>query len=107
MAEQKKIQIFDDPDLVVLRNAVAKIRFHLSVYQTKFLLEVLSHLKAKPDARTLTFNIREFNKSFRNSKWTIFLFSQIQLVCFKRTLFYQFIYVAEVLSTISDYTNGL
>jgi Initiator Replication protein len=63
MAEQKNIQIFDDHDLVVLRNPVAKARFHLSVYQTKFLLEVLSHLKSKPEARILSFNIRQFNKS--------------------------------------------
>lgn len=63
MAEQKNIQIFDDQDLVVLRNPVAKARFHLSVYQTKFLLEVLSHLKSKPEARILSFNIRQFNKS--------------------------------------------
>ncbi|MBL7813820.1 MAG: replication initiation protein [Saprospiraceae bacterium] len=63
MADQKKIQIFDDLDLVVLRNPVAKARFHLSVYQTKFLLEVLSHLKSKPEARILSFNIRQFNKS--------------------------------------------
>jgi Initiator Replication protein len=63
MNEQKNIQIFDDLDLVVLRNPVAKARFHLSVYQTKFLLEVLSHLKSKPEARILSFNIRQFNKS--------------------------------------------
>ena len=63
MADQKKIQVFDDLDLVVLRNPVAKARFHLSVYQTKFLLEVLSHLKSKPEARILSFNIRQFNKS--------------------------------------------
>lgn len=63
MAEQKNIQKFDDLDLVVLRNPVAKARFHLSVYQTKFLLEVLSHLKSKPEARILSFNIRQFNKS--------------------------------------------
>ena len=60
---QKNIQVFDDLDLVVLRNPVAKARFHLSVYQTKFLLEVLSHLKSKPGARILSFNIRQFNKS--------------------------------------------
>ena len=63
MAEQKNIQLFDDLDLVVLRNPVAKARFHLSVYQTKFLLEVLAHLKSKPEARILSFNIRQFNKS--------------------------------------------
>lgn len=63
MADKKNIQIFDDLDLVVLRNPVAKARFHLSVYQTKFLLEVLSHLKSKPEARILSFNIRQFNKS--------------------------------------------
>jgi Initiator Replication protein len=63
MATQKNIQVFDDLDLVVLRNPVAKARFHLSVYQTKFLLEVLSHLKSKPEARILSFNIRQFNKS--------------------------------------------
>jgi Initiator Replication protein len=63
MAQQKNIQAFDDLDLVVLRNPVAKARFHLSVYQTKFLLEVLSHLKSKPEARILSFNIRQFNKS--------------------------------------------
>jgi Initiator Replication protein len=56
-------ELFKDTDLVVLRNSVAKIRFHLSVYQTKFLMEVLSHLKAKPDARILSFNIRQFNRS--------------------------------------------
>ena len=63
MAEQKNIRAFDDLDLVVLRNPVAKARFHLSVYQTKFLLEVLAHLKSKPEARILSFNIRQFNKT--------------------------------------------
>jgi hypothetical protein len=66
MAEKKPsrdLQPFDDSDLVVLRNPVAKARFNLSVYQTKFLLEVLSHLKSKPEARIIEFNIRQFNKS--------------------------------------------
>jgi Initiator Replication protein len=66
MAEKpppKNIQAFDDADLVVLRNPVAKARFNLSVYQTKFLLEVLAHLKSKPEARIIEFNIRQFNKS--------------------------------------------
>ncbi len=66
MAEKqppKDIQAFDDTDLVVLRNPVAKARFNLSVYQTKFLLEVLAHLKSKPEARIIEFNIRQFNKS--------------------------------------------
>jgi hypothetical protein len=66
MAEEqspKNIQVFDDADLVVLRNPVAKARFNLSVYQTKFLLEVLAHLKSKPEARIIEFNIRQFNKS--------------------------------------------
>ena len=63
MAEQKYIRAFDDLDLVVLRNPVAKARFHLSVYQTKFLLEVLSHLKSKPEARILSFNIRQFSRT--------------------------------------------
>ncbi len=61
--KMKDIQLFDDPDLIVLRNPVAKARFHLSVYQTKFLLEVLSHLKSKPEARILSFDIRQFNRS--------------------------------------------
>lgn len=56
-------ELFKDPDLVVLRNPVAKARFHLSVYQTKFLLEVFSHLKVKPEARILSFNIRQFNRT--------------------------------------------
>jgi Initiator Replication protein len=59
----RDIQIFDDSDLVVLRNPVAKARFNLSVYQTKFLLEVLAHLKTKPEARIIEFNIRQFNRS--------------------------------------------
>ncbi len=59
----RDLQPFDDSDLVVLRNPVAKARFNLSVYQTKFLLEVLSHLKSKPEARIIEFNIRQFNKS--------------------------------------------
>jgi hypothetical protein len=66
MVEKKPprdIQAFDDSDLVVLRNPVAKARFNLSVYQTKFLLEVLSHLKSKPEARIIEFSIRQFNKS--------------------------------------------
>jgi hypothetical protein len=66
MAEKlppRDLQPFDDSDLVVLRNPVAKARFNLSVYQTKFLLEVLSHLKSKPEARIIEFNIRQFNKS--------------------------------------------
>ena len=61
--KMKEIQLVNDPDLVVLRNPVAKARFHLSVYQTKFLLEVLSHLKSKPEARILTFDIRQFNRT--------------------------------------------
>jgi hypothetical protein len=59
----RDLQIFDDSDLVVLRNPVAKARFNLSVYQTKFLLEVLAHLKTKPEARIIEFNIRQFNRS--------------------------------------------
>jgi hypothetical protein len=61
--KMRDIQAFDDPDLIVLRNPVAKARFHLSVYQTKFLLEVLSHLKSKPEDRILSFDIRQFNRS--------------------------------------------
>ncbi len=53
----------ENPDLVVLRNPVAKARFHLSVYQTKFLLEMLSYLKSRPNDRILEFNIRKFNNS--------------------------------------------
>jgi Initiator Replication protein len=54
---------FHDPELIVLRNPVAKARFNLSVYQTKFLLEVLSYLKSRPDERILEFNIRQFNRN--------------------------------------------
>lgn len=54
---------FSDPDLVVLRNPVARARFHLSVYQTQFLLEVLAYLKSRPNDRTIEFSLREFNKT--------------------------------------------
>ena len=54
---------FNDPDLVVLRNPVARARFHLSVYQTQFLLEVLAYLKSRPNDRTIEFSLREFNKT--------------------------------------------
>jgi hypothetical protein len=59
----KVITPFHDPELIVLRNPVAKARFNLSVYQTKFLLEVLSYLKSRPDERILEFNIRQFNRN--------------------------------------------
>ena len=54
---------FSDPNLVVLRNPVARARFHLSVYQTQFLLEVLAYLKSRPNDRTIEFSLREFNKT--------------------------------------------
>jgi hypothetical protein len=64
MKEETKVLVpFNDPELVVLRNPVARARFNLSVYQMKFLLEVLAYLKNKPDERILEFNIRQFNNS--------------------------------------------
>ena len=40
MSETKAIQTYKNPELVVLRNPVARAKFGLSLVQTKFLFEV-------------------------------------------------------------------
>ncbi len=62
MEDQKprEIKPFQNPELVVLRNPVAKARFGLSLIQQKFLFEVLAFFKSQPDQRVARFNVREY-----------------------------------------------
>lgn len=56
---QKELKPFDNPDLVVLRNPVAKAKFGLSLVQSKILFEVIAFFKSRPHDNFMTLNVRE------------------------------------------------
>ena len=60
MSETTAIQTYKNPDLVVLRNPVARAKFGLSLIQTKFLFEVLAFFKDHPDMRFARFYMRDY-----------------------------------------------
>jgi hypothetical protein len=60
MLEKKEIVPYKDPDLVILRNPVAKAKFGLSLVQTKILFEVIAFFKNNPEARLMRFYIRDY-----------------------------------------------
>ena len=60
MSETKAIQSYKNPELVVLRNPVARAKFGLSLVQTKFLFEVLAFFKDHPEARFARFYVRDY-----------------------------------------------
>ena len=60
MSETKAIQTYKNPELVVLRNPVARAKFGLSLVQTKFLFEVLAFFKDHPEARFARFYVRDY-----------------------------------------------
>ena len=60
MSETTTIQTYKNPDLVVLRNPVARAKFGLSLIQTKFLFEVLAFFKDHPEMRFARFYMRDY-----------------------------------------------
>ena len=60
MSETKVLQTYKNPELVVLRNPVARAKFGLSLVQTKFLFEVLAFFKDHPEARFARFYVRDY-----------------------------------------------
>ncbi len=60
MSENREVKPFQNPDLVVLRNPVARAKFGLSLIQQKFLFEVFAFFKDRPADRLARFNIREY-----------------------------------------------
>ena len=60
MLEKKEIVPYKDPDLVILRNPVAKAKFGLSLVQTKILFEVIAYFKNYPESKIMRFYIRDY-----------------------------------------------
>ncbi len=60
MLEKKEIVPYKDPDLVILRNPVAKAKFGLSLVQTKILFEVIAYFKNNPESKIMRFYIRDY-----------------------------------------------
>lgn len=60
MIEKKEIVPYRDPDLVILRNPVAKAKFGLSLVQTKILFEVIAFFKNNPELKIMRFYIRDY-----------------------------------------------
>ncbi len=60
MSETNTIQPYKNPELVVLRNPVARAKFGLSLVQTKFLFEVLAFFKDHPEKRFARFYLRDY-----------------------------------------------
>jgi Initiator Replication protein len=60
MSDIKLVQPFKNPDMVVLRNPVARAKFGLSLVQTKFLFEVLAYFKDHPEQRYARFYLRDY-----------------------------------------------
>jgi Initiator Replication protein len=60
MSETHNIQPYKNPELVVLRNPVARAKFGLSLVQTKFLFEVLAFFKDHPEKRFARFYMRDY-----------------------------------------------
>jgi hypothetical protein len=63
MPENKDIVPYKDPDLVILRNPVAKAKFGLSVVQTKILFEVITFFKNNPEKKLMRFYVRDYLQS--------------------------------------------
>jgi hypothetical protein len=63
MPENKEIVPYKDPDLVILRNPVAKAKFGLSVVQTKILFEVITFFKNNPEKKLMRFYVRDYLQS--------------------------------------------
>ncbi len=60
MIEKKEIVPYKDPDLVILRNPVAKAKFGLSLVQTKILFEVIAFFKNNPESKIMRFYVRDY-----------------------------------------------
>lgn len=60
MSETKLVQPYKNPEMVVLRNPVARAKFGLSLVQTKFLFEVLAYFKDHPEQRYARFYLRDY-----------------------------------------------
>ena len=58
--ENKAMQPFKNPEIVVLRNPIARAKFGLSLVQTKFLFEVLAFFKSNPEKRLARFYLRDY-----------------------------------------------
>jgi plasmid replication initiation protein len=58
--ENKAVQPFKNPEIVVLRNPIARAKFGLSLVQTKFLFEVLAFFKSNPEKRLARFYLRDY-----------------------------------------------
>lgn len=63
MPENKDLVPYKDPDLVILRNPVAKAKFGLSVVQTKILFEVITFFKNNPEKKLMRFYVRDYLQS--------------------------------------------
>jgi Initiator Replication protein len=63
MPENRDIVPYKDPDLVILRNPVAKAKFGLSVVQTKILFEVITFFKNNPEKKLMRFYVRDYLQS--------------------------------------------
>ncbi len=48
---------FNNPELVVLRNPVARAKFGLSLVQSKILFEIIAYLKTRPSENFMTINV--------------------------------------------------
>ncbi len=53
----RQIVPFDNPELVVLRNPVARAKFGLSLVQSKILFEIIAYLKTRPNDNSMTINV--------------------------------------------------
>ncbi len=53
----RQIVPFDNPELVVLRNPVARAKFGLSLVQSKILFEIIAYLKTRPTENFMTINV--------------------------------------------------
>ncbi len=60
MTEKRDIVPYKDPDLVILRNPVAKAKFGLSLVQTKILFEVIAFFKNNPESKIMRFYVRDY-----------------------------------------------
>ncbi len=58
--ESQGIVPYKDPNLVILRNPVAKAKFGLSVVQTKILFEIITYFKNNPERRLMRFYVRDY-----------------------------------------------
>lgn len=56
----KDIEVYQDPDLVILKNPIATARFGLTVLQTKVLFEAVAYFKANQEKRTMKLFMKQF-----------------------------------------------